>query len=172
MKKIALALLLVILATTPAYADLFGGREKEQNLKAGLKAEAPSENLNAPFVDWGSIADILAALSAKMGVKEGTFFDIENEQFRNYLATTIYTMPEGVAFNVGMVGTDGVLGSVDYNIGSAISQEDVPLLSLFQYLYIGYGLGWKDQDDEDANLEEASDWQFVHGPTIVFKVAF
>lgn len=177
MKKILYVLLAGMLFCTPAMADLFGDRSRTSEQKFMLKAdgseEAVSEDMvSASFVDPQSIADYIAALAGKLGVKEGTFFDFENEEFRNYLATTVYTMPEGVAFNVGMVGTDGVLGSVDYNLGAAISPEDVPLLSLFEYLYIGYGIGYLDLDGDDTSLEETDDWVFVHGPTIVFKATF
>lgn len=170
MKRILALALLCMTFATPGYCDLFGDRT-DQRLKA-VSAEESESKISSSFIDSGSIADYLAALAGKLGVKEGVMFDMENEEIRNYLATTLYTMPEGVAFNVGMIGTDGVIGSIDYNIGAAISQNDVPLIGLFEYLYIGYGAGWMDPDGEDTNIEEAGDWEFVHGPTVVFKATF
>ena len=158
MKKLIVLAIAGLFISTSGYCDVFGDRT-EKKMSAAYGA-----NASAGYVDPGTILDYIAAISGYLGVREGFFYDIDNEEFVNYLAATLYTIPDtGIAINIGAVDTDGVIASVDYNIGAVIPADDVPLLSLVEYLYVGFGAGYRSHDE---------DWNLVYGPTVSFKATF
>jgi len=158
MKKVLAFLTLALMLSGTAQADVFGDRT-EKKMSAAYGA-----NASAGYVDPGTILDYVAAIGGYLGVKEGFFYDVDNEEFVNYLATTLYTIPDtGIALNIGAVDTNGVIGSIDYNLGALIPADEVPLISLVEYLYVGLGAGMRNTDE---------DWEFIYGPTVVFKATF
>lgn len=158
MKKLLSLFLFLALSTGVAHADIFG-EQPSGKLKAGSNL-----NASATYVDPGTILDYLAAITGYLGVREGFFYDVDSEEFANYLAATLYTIPDtGLSISVGALDTDGILASLDYNVGMAIPSEDVPLLNLLEYLYVGVGVGAISVDNE---------WELVYGPTAQLKFTF
>lgn len=165
-KALSLIVLALALFAAPAHADIFGNEDRQRMKASSLYEEGAT--LSAPFVDSGTILDYVTAILGYLSPRAGTFYDVEQEEFTTLLSATIYTLPDtGVAFGVGMTDTDGVVGSVEYNVGTHIPADDVPVLSLFEYLYVGYAAGARSLDEDGSES-----WEFAHGPTLIFKTTF
>ena len=164
MKMKLLLLSLAIMATTQvAHADIFGPRSAPK-AKGVEAAEAPT------FVDPVTILDSASQIIGYLGTREGFFYDFEQEEFVNYLAATIYTEPEtGIAFSAGMLNIDGFAVTADYNLGAIIPSQDVPLMNLLQYLYVGGGVGARHMDIGNGNGEE---WHLAYGLDAQLKFTF
>lgn len=155
----------VLFSSVPARADIFGGRSENLKMKA-----SEGDRASASFVDPGTVLDYGAAIIGYLGARAGSFYDIKQDEFTTLLSATIYTIPDsGIAFNVGMTNADGILGSIEYNVGANIPSEDVPLLNMFQYLYIGFAAG---ERYIDINGDDSKSWEFAYGPTVSFKTTF
>lgn len=159
MKRIttALVLMFALMYAMPAQADIFGSRP-EHRLNA-----SQNQALSFP-VDPGTILADLTQITGYLGVREGVFYDFNQGEFCNYAAATVYTVqPYGIAIDVGALNTDGFAVTVDYNLGSMIPAQDVPLLNLVNYLYIGGGAGARDIDGS---------WKAAYGVDAQFKFTF
>ena len=164
MKKLAgLLVLLVVfsLVTSLAYADIFGERGKK--LKAGEEAVS---------LEPDTILDNLSTIIGYLGAREGTFYDFNTNEFCNYAGVTIYTYkPWGVSLGMGALNLDGGAATIDWNAGAFIPSEEVPVLSLFKYLYVGAGGGARYLGLHDDFIDER-EWQFAYGLNAQFKMTY
>lgn len=169
MKKY-LAIAVLMLMTIPAHADLIGGRERSQNMKLGASQSQQSQpKVSNPFIDPQSILDYVAAFLGNAGTREGVYYDTDENEWGNYVAATVYTIPDtGVAFDIGMLDLDGVAATVDLNIGSIIPADSAPVLNMLNYLYIGGGVGYRDIDQANGSKQ----WNFSPILDAQFKVTF
>jgi hypothetical protein len=161
MKKFMVIMLMVALAFTSsvASADVFGGRSsKSKMMKSGTDQGIP--------VDPGTIIGALSQLGDYLGVREGIFYDFGTEETYNYLASTLYTYePMNTSLSVGMLNTDGVAATIDYNIGAMIPSEGVPIAHLLEYWYVGAGLAYVKNDVKD-------EYQVGYGVSTQIKLTF
>lgn len=166
MKKPIIAAVLALFAvclTIPAHADIFPPIGESPKAKV-------SEPMAIPGVDPGTIIADAAQIAATLGTKEGGMYDFNRHEYVNYAAATLITYaPYGLSLDFGVLNTDGVAASIDWNIGGAIPHQDAPLLSFFQYVYVGFGVGERYTDINDGN---GSNWRFAYGPTAEFKLTF
>ncbi len=165
MKRFTLALVAVfaLALTIPAYADIFPPIGETPKAKL-------MEPMAIPGVDPGTIIADGAQIAAALGTKEGGFYDIGRREYVNYAAATIITYaPYGLSLDFGALNTDGLAVSVDWNIGGAIPKQDAPLLNLFQYVYVGFGVGERYTDLNDG---AGSKWRSAYGPVAQFKLTF
>lgn len=161
MKKFVV-LIALLLVCGFAHADIFDPIGAPENLKA-------SEGVAISGVDPGTILADAAKITGYLGVREGYFYDWNQKEFANYAAATIVTyVPWGLSVNFGVLNADGIGASVDFNIGSMLPAENVPVLNLFQYFYAGFGIGERYLDQPDGN----KGWDFAYGPTGEFKLIF
>lgn len=163
-QKSLLALMLMVgTMSGVAHADVFGPQPKDK-LKAG------TETLSATYVDPGTILDYVTAIAGYLGTREGVFYDFEEEEFVNYLGATLYTIPDtGLSVSVGILDTDGFAASLDWNLGALVPSQDVPLMNLLKYLYVGAGVGSRNLEQEDSVEKE---WQLAYGLDAQFKFTF
>lgn len=152
MKKFLSLFIIGLFFAGTAHADIFGDdRSHNQKLKASGDHVA---TVSAPFVDPQTILDYVAAIAGYLGTREGFYYDVDHEDFGNYLASTIYTVPDtGISFSIGMLDTDGVGLTADYNVGALIPAGDVPLLSFTEYLYAFAGGAYRNIDQGDGTKE-------------------
>lgn len=164
MKKLFLSFTVILcLFGSVAHADLF------PPIGAPVQKAKLSEGVAIPGVDPGTILADVTRISGALGVREGYFYDVQAHQVTNYAAATIVTYaPWGMAVDFGALNADGVGASIDFNIGAAIPQQDVPLLQFFQYFYAGVGIGTRYVDQPDGS----KGWDFSWGPTGSFKFTF
>lgn len=161
-KAILISLLLVYTVCNTAHADIFGPRP-ERKLSA-----TQNEQLAFP-VDAGTILADLTQITGYLGVREGFFYDFAQSEFVNYAAATIYTdQKTGLALDAGALNTDGFAISLDWNAGAFIPADQVPLLNLVKYLYIGGGVGARDIDNGDGSTK----WRFAYGLDAQVKFTF
>lgn len=159
MLAILLVLCFVMSLITPAYADIFGQRDKK--LKATEGAIGPQ-----------TILDNMSKVVDYLGAREGTFYDFNTNEFCNYGGATLYTYePYKLSLNVGALNLDGAAATVDWNAGAFIPSENVPVMSLFKYLYIGGGLGARFLDKTD-NLIDDKEWQAAYGADAQVKMTW
>ncbi len=159
--SIALVALFAVLFTVPAHADVFGGRT-DHRLSA-----LQNQDLAYP-VEAGTILADLTKISSYLGVREGFFYDFNQSDFCNYAASTLYTTDAGVSVSIGALNTDGFASTVDYNVGAHIPSENVPLMNLLQYLYVGAGIGARDIDNGDGQTK----WRAAYGVDTQLKFTF
>lgn len=163
MKKLAIVFiaLFTIAFTIPAYADIFGPRPVKK------MSAVQGEQLAYP-VDPGTILDYLTKIEQYLSPREGVFYDFNQSEFVNYAAATIYTyQPAGISLDFGALNTDGVALTIDWNAGAFIPADQVPLLNLVKYLYIGGGVGARDIDTGNGNR-----WHTAYGVDAQFKFTF
>lgn len=164
LNKMFFMALVFALCANVAHADIFGGRPAQK-----MKATAASYTSAADYVDPGTILDGTSQILGYLGTREGAFYDFKQGEFVNYLAATIYTEPStGIAFDIGMLNTDGVALTADYNLGALVPSQDVPVMNLLQYLYVGGGVGARFIDDSAGN----KNWQAAYGFDAQFKFTF
>jgi hypothetical protein len=160
MKKLLSFIVLALLLSSTCYADIFS--------PIGEQKEKVSQNLAIPGVDPSTLIGEAAQLAAALGTREGFFYDVKQHEITNYLAATLITdIPYGISASFGAINTDGIGVSLDWNAGAIIPAQNVPLLGLFQYFYIGLGAGARYLDEGDG-----SRWQFAWGPTAELKLTF
>lgn len=150
MKKfiMALCLALVIISTAsfPVYADIFGNNQK---LK-GTQSES---------IDPETILSNLASIISYLGAREGFVYDFHQREICNAVGATLYTyQPYNLALDINLLNTDGLALTIDWNLGKIIPCEEVPIMKIFKYLYVGGGIGtrYTDSDKEDAKRWRAS----------------
>lgn len=136
----AVIALMAICLTSTAHADIFNPIGQETKQKA-------SQPMAIPGVDADTILAEVAQITAYLGVREGGLYDFGQHEFCNYAAATIVTYaPWGISLDLGLVNTDGFASTVDFNVGAMIPVENVPLLNLFKYLYVGGGVAERSID--------------------------
>ncbi len=165
MKRIlSIALVIIGLSiATNSRADIFSP-------VGGPQREKVSQSLAIPGVDPGTILADVTQISGYLGVREGYFYDINQHEFANYAAATIVTFAQyGISVDFGALNADGVAASIDWNAGAFVPTQNVPLLSMFQYFYVGFGIAERYTDIGDGN---GSQWRFGFGPTGEFKFTF
>ncbi len=154
MKKIYLffAISMYLFVQAPlAHADIF---ESPKAHKERIMASEVSQD------DLNTILDTITAVSDRLGVREGFFYDFKHHEVLNYAAATAYTFePYGIAIDFGALNLSGFAVTADYNLGRLIPPGD-PLTNLLQYGYIGAGGGWRSID---------GDGEAVYGITAQFK---
>jgi len=159
MKKVITLALFLMLSCGVARADIFG---EQPSSREGL--------YGASIVDADTILGELTQILGYLSPRVGSFYDVNGEEFTTLLSATLYTIPNtGVALGVGVTNADGVVGSIEYNVGTHIPADDVPLLNLFEYLYVGVAGGMRYLDEEGTGSET---WEFAWGPTLIFKTTF
>ncbi len=156
-KIIVLILAATLFQPVFAHADIFGPRP-ERKLSA-----TQNEELGFP-VDPGTILADLTQITGYLGVREGVFYDFKEHEIVNYAAATIYTyQPAGISLDAGALNADGFAATIDWNAGAFIPADQVPLMNLVKYLYIGGGVGARDIDGK---------WKAAYGLDAQFKFTF
>ncbi len=138
-----------------SHADIFGPQPAKAT--AGIS------------VDPATILDYLAQGINYLGVKEGGAYDFEQGEFCTYSAATLYTyQPWSTSLDIGMLNIDGAALTVNWNAGNVIPCEQVPILKMFKYLYIGGGIGTRYLEGKDGK----DDWKLAPIVDAQFKVTF
>lgn len=161
--SMSLCLSLVVIGGQNARADIFSPIGASEKFK--LTETAP-----IPGVDSGTILADVSQIAGYLGTREGYFYDINQHEFVNYAAATIVTYdPYGLSVSFGALNADGVGASIDFNAGKYIPTANVPLLSLTQYFYVGFGIAERYIDTGNG---AGQTWKFAYGPTGEFKFTF
>ena len=156
MKKLMLALLLVVCFAGVAKADIFnpiGTNKKYSTFLASVNSTAPG--------------DILADASAiinYLGVREGEAYQFTQHKWVTTSGATIVSLPFNFALGATMLNSDGVVGDIDWNVGAYIPVANVPIIQYTQYLYIEAGAG---AEENSSNAFKAA---YIVGPE--FKLTF
>lgn len=132
------------------FADIFGSQ-----ISAKVMATTPP-NQTATAIGPGQIIDELTKIVNYLGVREGTayFWAKNGSGMCNYAAATLYTYkPWGLAADIGLLNIDGGALTIDWNIGAVIPSDQVPILNLFKYSYIGGGIGARYIDVNDQGTK-------------------
>lgn len=171
MKRTLITILITMCFASSSYADVFGPKRYNGSIqKVGtLKANESTEIAPEISMEPETIVDHLDQIIEYLGPREGGFFDFSEGEYCNYIAATIYTYdPIALSFNIGMLNTDGVAGTIDYNVGRHIPCEDVPILNIFEYLYVGGGVGSRYLDDGS----DKEKWKIAYGIDAQFKITW
>jgi hypothetical protein len=135
MKKIVLALMMLVLPVALAHADIFSpvGQSTKTTTTAPVLV-----NENVVLTDVTAIINYL-------GVKEGTAYNFKLSQMDTTTGATIVTYaPLGLSADVEMLNADGVAGVVAWNVGNYLPVANVPVIKYFSYLYLDAGYGWEE----------------------------
>lgn len=141
MRNFLIGLFLVFAMASVASADIFKSIPNDE--KNQIKAEAPK-------LDAGTILSDAAAIINYLGVREGYAYNFHTKEWVATTGATIisYT-PWNLAVGVAMLKTDGVVVTLDWNIGKYLPVENVPVMRYFSYLYVDGGIGaelnWEDK---------------------------
>jgi len=103
-------------------------------------------------------------------VKEGFFYDIENNRGLNVLGVEVFKY-KGFSANLAYIGVDGAGMTADYSLAE-LPIENVPILKYLEYLNIGYGAGVRTITLNEIDGNPASDNRFIHGPVLYCKIKF
>jgi hypothetical protein len=140
MKKQLTALAIFGLLAATATADIFGpSRNPEYNRS--------SDAVSTTVVEYSAL------IAEYLGPRVGIFYDLNRDECLTYVAGTVYTsgyLPLSVS--IGALNDDGGAVTLDYNLGSIIPCEEVPLLSVFEYLYVGAGIGIRALDGDNNGV--------------------
>lgn len=146
-----------------AFGDMFGPKRDSTSIRGAARSERA-------IVDSDTIIDTTSQILDYLGPKEGVFIDFgEGGECCNFIAGTVYTYdPWALSLAVGMINDDGAAVTVDYNVGKHIPCEDVPILSVFEYLYVGAGGGARSLENSSGDDE----WQAAYGLDAQFKLTW
>ncbi len=163
MKRTLLAFFIFTFAAlncNTAKADIFGPRpEKRLTASQGVS------------IDPGTILADATQIAGYLGTREGVFYDFNAGEVCNYAAATIYTyQPYGIALDAGALNMDGFAVTVDWNAGANVPSDQVPLLNLVKYLYVGGGVGARDLDKSDTDSTKT--WRVAYGVDAQLKFTF
>jgi len=178
MKKRWLVVLLfavMVMAASPVNADVFGVKCDPKFSQADDKDLLMNSiysvvDINEETEESDTILGYASEIIEYLGVREGVFYDCRSGEYANYAAATLYTYkPWATSISVGVLGVDGYAVTIDYNLGRHVPCESVPLLSIFEYLYIGVGIGSMRFDgDETGDSHRA----VVSGFDAQFKITW
>ena len=138
MKKIVLAIMMLVLPVALAHADIFSpvGQSTKSTATAPVLV-----NENVILTDVTAIVNYL-------GVKEGTAYNFKLGQMDTTSGATIITYaPWGLSTDLEMLNADGVAGVVSWNVGQYLPVANVPVIKYFSYLYLNAGYGWEENSD-------------------------
>ena len=139
-KLLILVLVVLFVGVNLASADIFGPR-KADKLGAGDKS----------ILEPTTVLDTATEIINYLGVRGGYMYDFSAKEWVLYSGATLYTYePWKLALDIGMLNTDGVGLTLDFNIGDLVPAENVPIMEYFKYLYVGGGLGAR----YDSNTEK------------------
>lgn len=138
MKKLVLALMMLVLPVALVYADIFSP------IAPSPKATASAPTLLNDNVILTDVTQIINYL----GVKEGTAYNFKLKQWDATTSATIITYaPWGLSADLGMLDADGVEAVVAWNVGNYIPVANVPIIKYFTYLYVDAGYGFEENAD-------------------------
>ena len=144
MKNILFSLVLILGFCSVAKADIFNPLPARNSDKAFL-ASVNSTNASNLLADATAIINYL-------GVKEGEAYNFNQHKWVTTTGATIisYT-PWNLSLDVQMLDTDGVVGSIAWNLGNYLPTNNVPVMNLTQYLYVFGGAGAEQRTEVDGS---------------------
>lgn len=146
MKKfvsILLAFALIVGFGSIAFADIFGSKDTDL-IVIGQKTKGVED-----IPTYDTALDVFTAFLTTLGTREGILYDGMNQEFTNYLGATVYTK-YNFALDVGLVGTNGIGATLDYNVGSFLNVDNMPILQYLKYLYVGGGGAYRPNMDHEG----------------------
>lgn len=158
-KLLVMAVMVVLLSAvcSASYADIFGPQPAKARATQGIS------------IDPTTLLEYLTAAANYLGTREGGFYDFNAGEFCNYAGATLYTYePWNLALNFGLLNVDGGAATLDWNVGKVIPCEQVPILSMFKYLYVGGGAGARYLEQDGGQKK----WQPAYGIDAQFKATF
>lgn len=120
---------------------------------------------STPIIDSGNILTDASTIVNYLGVQEGYAYNFELKKWDVISGATIITYaPWNLDLGIAMLDTDGVAGTIDWNVGKFLPVSNVPVMQYFSYLYVSAGAG----AEEDAN----ANWKFCPIVGAKFKFTF
>lgn len=146
MKKLFLSLILVLGLCGIARADIFNSIPEKPNQSYLASVNAPTS------INEATLLTDATAIINYLGVKEGEAYQFNQHKWVTTTGATIisYT-PWNLALDVDMLNADGVVGSISWNIGNYLPVQNVPIMSMTQYLYLFGGAGAEQRTEVDGS---------------------
>lgn len=163
MKKNTMLIIAGLLLAGSTYADMWGAKRGPESI--GRRVSRSETNT----VAQSTIVEYAAEIADYLGPRAGVFYDFGQGELCAYVGGTIYTYDAwATSLNIGVLDSDGAVVSVDYNVGAVIPADDVPILNLTEYLYLGAGAGGRYLEDDSG----VSEWEAAYGLDIQFKLTW
>lgn len=146
MKKLILSLIVLVLFSSCAFADIFnpvGSNKKYSTFLASVND--PSQNAQTLLTE-------VAAIINYLGIREGEAYNFNQHKWVTTTGATIisYT-PWNLSLGASMLNADGVVADIDWNVGNYLPVQNVPVMNLTQYLYIMAGAGAEEKTQADGS---------------------
>ena len=92
--------------------------------------------------DSGTLLTDAASVINYLGVREGEVYNFMSHSWVTTTGATIVTYaPWNLSLGISMLNTDGVAGTIDWNVGSYLPVASIPVMKYIQYLYVVGGCG-------------------------------
>jgi len=141
-KVVPILLVFLLMGSGISRADIFN--------PIPSKNQAFLSSINTP--SSSTILTDAAAIINYLGVKEGEAYSFNQHKWVTTTGATLLTYtPWGIALDVDMLKTDGVVGAISWNAGSYLPSQNVPLLNVTQYLYFFGGSGAEQKIESDGS---------------------
>jgi hypothetical protein len=123
--------------------------------------------LSQPVVnlDSGTLLGDLTSVINYLGVQEGEVYNFNAKKWETITGATLITYsPWGLDAGVAMLNTDGIAGTIDWNVGQFLPVANIPVMKYFSYLYLSGGAGGEENS--------SSAWKLATFVGAKFKLTF
>src|SRR5665213_3522429 len=129
MRKLLLVAALMFSCVGISHADIFNPVGQKSNEMITLSAPAVSNS--------STLLNDTVAVVKYLGLREGFAYQFNQHKFVSTTGATIISYaPWHLALGATMLATNGVVGDLDWNIGSYFPVAKVPIMKYVKYLYI------------------------------------